>query len=748
MLRSLLFFACLILNLAIPKQGNAAEKQAAESWLQKAEVYLYQNTDSSLYYIEQGKLEAKASDTLMQARIAYLRGANLALLGKNDEAIRSILVADSLYKIMGQEKGQVECMLQLGEIYYNWAAYEKALRYFLDAFSLSKQKEYVYLEILSLNYMGKYHHSTGDYDKSEKYYLQAEQLAQEYNDTLGLMAIQNKLGKHYETLGSYPKALEYYLASEKLISQVHNRVELATTYNHLGNIYHLLKDYDKAVDFHSKALEQRKALGYMEGVAKSLNNLGEVLVDKREPDSAMSCFQESYAICKELNYRKGMIKAIQNEGEVNLQRKQVETAIENFRIALHLSEENNYHKGSVKALYLLAQIYAEKGDEERTEQYAERGHAISTEHGIRSSQRSFCLLLSELYENKQHFKQALAYYKEYKEIDSELVNLESNKRIAELENNYEISLKVRENEVLRRGNEIKTLQIKRKNATISSVLAIVFLLILLVIIVYGRYRQKQTVNKELQLLNEEVLTQKQEADVLNRKLNESIQQQVKLFSIISHELRNPLWWFRNLIQMLTAKIDTLDKDMISRSLHSLNESATNTFHLMDNLLHWSRSQLGNIQIKKEDLSVDQLINENVRLVHQFAEYKLITLKSKTKKDYTVYADKNMVQSILRNLIANAIKYTPAHGEIRIQTAKEGNYVAITVVDTGVGMDDKTLQNLFSNRDKVISQGISNETGYGLGLILCKEFVELNGGKLYVESRPERGSSFTFTLPRI
>ncbi|NJM16978.1 MAG: HAMP domain-containing histidine kinase [Bacteroidales bacterium] len=142
-----------------------------------------------------------------------------------------------------------------------------------------------------------------------------------------------------------------------------------------------------------------------------------------------------------------------------------------------------------------------------------------------------------------------------------------------------------------------------------------------------------------------------------------------MFSVISHELRNPLFWFRNLIQMLSDNIDKLDKAMLKKSVASLNESATNTFHLMDNLLQWSTTQLGKVNLKTEKVEVGELVAESLKLVKPIAGYKQLVIDYVPNGKVHARADKNMAQTIVRNIISNAVKFTPEQGRVSIQVSK-------------------------------------------------------------------------------
>ncbi len=235
-------------------------------------------------------------------------------------------------------------------------------------------------------------------------------------------------------------------------------------------------------------------------------------------------------------------------------------------------------------------------------------------------------------------------------------------------------------------------------------------------------------------------------DQLNKEIKDARDQQMKFFNLISHELRNPLFWFRNLIQLLMNRIDNLDKDVIKKSLYSLNESAGNTFHLMDNLLHWSRTQLGNINFNPEPINIAEIIKENIKLLQQFADYKNISLLFKDDHVIFAIADKEMIKTVIRNLLSNALKYTQENGSICVKLNVTEDKVVVSVKDDGIGMSPVILDKILNAKEKVVVSGLSKEAGSGLGLTLCKEFVEKHNSSLVVNSLQGEGSEFLFELP--
>jgi signal transduction histidine kinase len=176
-------------------------------------------------------------------------------------------------------------------------------------------------------------------------------------------------------------------------------------------------------------------------------------------------------------------------------------------------------------------------------------------------------------------------------------------------------------------------------------------------------------------------------------------------------------------------------------------SVQNTIDLLENLLVWAAGQIKGVQVEPKKVNLNKLAEVNCQMLFSMAQQKRITLTNDTDEDACIMADENMVHLIIRNLLSNALKFTPEGGSISILSQEEDLFHQIIVIDNGVGMNPEQLETLFTAHANVSTQGTANEKGTGLGLMLCKEFVEKNGGNIWVESEEGKGSSFYFTFPK-
>jgi len=238
-----------------------------------------------------------------------------------------------------------------------------------------------------------------------------------------------------------------------------------------------------------------------------------------------------------------------------------------------------------------------------------------------------------------------------------------------------------------------------------------------------------------------------ERKIVEEKLQKTIFEKDRLMSIIAHDLRSPFSGFLGLLEMINREYAELNDDEIKEILSTLELSAHSLFSLIENLLEWSKSQSINTLFQAENINIKTICDEVITLQSVNAGKKHITISKNINPQHNVIADGNCVETILRNLISNAVKFTQEYGEIMVSSAEFGNKVRITVEDSGVGMSQTQIQNLFKLDKTATRHGTSGEKGAGLGLILCKELTELNKGNLEVESVVGVGTSFSVYLPK-
>ena len=252
-------------------------------------------------------------------------------------------------------------------------------------------------------------------------------------------------------------------------------------------------------------------------------------------------------------------------------------------------------------------------------------------------------------------------------------------------------------------------------------------------------------NKELLKLNASL---EEKVRIRTRELSEANASKDKFFSIIAHDLKSPFTAILGLTDIMIENWKEMEEEEKIEFLNDLYTSSKTTFNLLQNLLEWSRAQTGSLTIEPGNFSPGKIVNETLKVLQKGTDNKNITIDNKIPEDMLCYADKNMITTVFRNLISNAIKFTPTEGNIEISVStKDNTHYQFCVADSGIGISENEIPKLFSITEKVQHPGTANEQGTGLGLILCREFIIKNQGEIFAESELSKGSRFFFTVPK-
>jgi len=245
--------------------------------------------------------------------------------------------------------------------------------------------------------------------------------------------------------------------------------------------------------------------------------------------------------------------------------------------------------------------------------------------------------------------------------------------------------------------------------------------------------------KEKKLLDEQLILYAKELELANNTKD-------KLFSIISHDLKSPFNAILGFAELLNSQYDDFEDEKRKKFILAIKESSESAFSLLEKLFAWSLAQRKGIKVNPQKIDLKEITDSKLNLLKNIATKKNISLINKITPDTFAFADGEMVNTVLLNLLNNALKFTHKDGTIVVDNSRKDGFVQISVKDNGVGIPSSSIGNLFKVKSAFSTVGTSNEKGTGLGLIICKEFIENNGGEIWVESQENKGSNFNFTLP--
>jgi signal transduction histidine kinase len=267
----------------------------------------------------------------------------------------------------------------------------------------------------------------------------------------------------------------------------------------------------------------------------------------------------------------------------------------------------------------------------------------------------------------------------------------------------------------------------------------------IVVMIYV-YLLKSRTNRLLKHQNQQISQANEALRKSEKNLMELNATKDKFFSIISHDLKNPFSSLLSISELMVESFDHTDREDHKAGFQKINQSVKHLLDLLENLLTWSRSQRGKIKYEPVRFNLSTLVQENINLHRLLAERKGIMLQSNDQGEVYAYGDRDMINSVIRNLVTNAVKFTERDKKVEIQLNPKDKEVEVSIMDEGIGISSEQLEKLFRIDEKFKSTGTAGEKGTGLGLIICREFVEKNGGEIHVRSSPGKGSVFSFTIP--
>ena len=577
--------------------------------------------------------------------------------------------------------------------------YENALESLIKALEITDSVSFVKEQTLIYLAMSRIFEQVGDNFKSLEYLNQAYQLNDVKKEPYTVTLILYELGRVNLASGNTKEALDNYDLLSQYGKEYKQPNREADAFLQKGIVHSSLDDFPKALESYKSALELRRKLGDKLGEAQILNTIGDLYVLMRNDDRAIANYLASLEIFQKLKDNGGLSELYNDVAAFHLRRADYTKAIENSQFALAAANQAQIQYQMIRSYQHLSDCYKALGDYKKALEYKESYQAI------------------------EEFKK--------KKKDESAVIDKQNRYILEKKETQINKLEIVQAE---RDREIET----QKRIRNFLFMAVGLGAIIVALVFYG-YIQKQRSEKRLKVLNDQISRQNEQLQQLNATKD-------KFFSIISHDLKGPLNSLSSFSGLLINYFDSLSKEEIQSLAHDLDKSLKNLFALLENLLEWSRSQTGAIEFKPAEFDLSELVQENIDLLSAQAGTKDIKLVYADAQPVRVMAHKNSVTTVIRNLISNSIKFTPKGGTITLSAKKNNEEALISIADTGVGMSREVMDKLFRIDAKHSTKGTADEKGTGLGLVLCKDFVEKNKGSIGVQSEEGKGSTFYFTLP--
>ncbi len=547
--------------------------------------------------------------------------------------------------------------------------------------------------------IGTFYYFQGEYNTAENYCWKAGINFQVIRMPKGLIKSLIVLGDVMRKEKNFEKAMEFYIAAKYLSINKTENSDISRIYNKIGDIFRHKKNYKKAEYYYEKSIEINKQSHSIVDLANDYANIGEVYRMQGKIDFANVYYNQGMDIAKIYNLPFNIAENGHGLACLDTLNKNYDVALERINYIQKIAEENKFRE-ELKNIY--------------------------------------------------HLKAAI-YEAQHKYFESMKIQKEYNALIDRLYATSTVQNSVQQNELF--NLDLKNDELKKKNQTIRQLSLLqswlfVALILLLMAVIYFFYISKIRKKEHQNLKMQTDLLQKANEALTEQEieLNQSNETRNKMLGMITHDVRSPLYDCLRLMEMFLEK--NTDVNQMKKTGIQVISSLRGSTQLIDNLMFWSRTNANNLSAQLEIIDIAATLENEIKLLEIMAESKLIKLSISIPQKTMVYADANMLRMIVRNLIMNAMKYTPKDGEIKLIAKRINGHTEIRVIDNGKGIDNEQIAHLFDYKNKKSIQGLSGENGSGLGLVLVKEFVEKNKGFISVKSAPNEGSEFRFTLNSI
>lgn len=661
---------------------------------------------------------------------------------------QGITKIDSLKKVLQTQlvdTTTVSTQLKIANL-YSKSNKDSAIYYYNKALKLAKEIDSK-PQISELLYrIGIYHERNSNYEKAIKNYKASFLIFETLDNKIKLVSLYNDIGYNYAQLYSEDRAIEYYLKSLSLSKQLSYNEGIAYNYTSIGNLYYVEGNYELAKKYFLDALFIYEKLNDKPGISACYTNIGNVLADSNNVEEGLDYYEKSIILQKELDDQYGIAINYNNIGDCYLNLKEYTKAEDYFFKALEIA--NKTDEKDLKSIVFLNIADVKNKQKKYSEAIvaARKSYAIAHEIGNLDYEAQNIFNAAIAYEGMGDNALALSRLKDYVRIKDSLLDMDKVKKIKLFNalNNLEKSQFIIDD--LSKTNEIAELKyINERKFSYFLIGAMVisgFFIILLILQQTSKkkaYKLLEFKNHQINKLNIEIQTQSDSLKQLNKTKD-------KLFSIIAHDLRNPFNSIKGFTELLIENFKDYDEEKLLKFLKIIKGSSLKALNLLNNLLLWANNQSGNLNVTTKKIELINEVVDSISVIEIQAINKDIEIINTVENHLFVEADENMLATILRNLISNAIKFTEPKGKVELSAKVIDNFVEVTVKDTGVGISQSDIENLFSIDAQNSSVGTANEKGSGLGLILCKDFVENLGGKIWVQSVVAMGTEFKFTLP--
>jgi signal transduction histidine kinase len=581
------------------------------------------------------------------------------------------------------------------------------------------------------NLLGDAYRYLGQYDKALEKQQRAQALIDSAESPHMYGSISHSIGSIYSKVGNYPSAFKYFLRTIEVAEATSDSLMLANGLNSLGLAYNNNSEYEKARGYFERAIEINRRLNDRVGLLRATNNLAMSQDNLQNYDQAIAGYEQALALHKEIRKDTPPFRILYNMGQLHKRNNKLTKAEEHFRQSLQYCQQVGIPQGIVFNYGGLANVAELRKNFDKARNYYQNALDVAQKIRMVRLEREALQSLYDLEKRQDNYRDALTYHERLTTLSDSLDSIARQQQLDETETKLGLRRQEQINRLLQEKQRQQEARIATQNWLIALGVAIILIILVSLYLLYRSNAEKRRINSELAL-------QRNELQELNQVKD-------KMLAIIAHDLRSPMASMQGMLYLLQDK--NLSKSEIDDLIADLNVTISQNISMMDNLLAWAREQMTGLELNLTTVSPHKIIKEVFSNFELQARDKGIKLINEVSKELEIRADRNLLTLILRNLVSNSIKFSQSEDEIIVRTRQEeSGKIVFEVADTGVGIPEDEKENIFSIKGES-RMGTQDEKGTGLGLRLCKEFVEKQDGEISVESTEGEGTTFTFALPK-
>lgn len=669
--------------------------------------------------------DVESDSTLVHS---YLDSVNKAKDEGKIRQVRNILgrvqrIADSL-AVPGLIKAVEK---EFGEYYLETSSYDSAETVLEQA---AKRASTRGLQIGVLNLLGTAYRYQSQYAKAINTYNNGLALVDSLKNQRTYMAITTNKAAIYEALGNMSKAVATYQDGINFAEAIKDSSFLATALNNLGNLYFEEENFKEAQTYLKEAIAISESRKLYTTLFRATHNLASTERDLGNYDKARELFQQAWALHQKIRPNSPPIQLLYNMGMYHLRISELEEAEEHFRESLTHSQKAGIPPGLFYNSIGLGDVALARENYASAINFYNDALDIARKVGAPPFRVTATQKLYEAYKEKGNFEQALTFHELSQQVSDSLTEAQQDKQLALAETELGLRQQQKINQLLQEKQKQQEARITIQNWLIAASVAVILAILISLYLFYRSNADKQRINEELQ-------AQRNQLQELNRVKD-------KMLAIISHDLRSPLASMQGMLYMLRE--EGLSKEEIKEMASHLEMSVNQNLSMMDNLLAWAQEQMSGLELDLEPVVIRDIVEAVFENCEFRARHKGIILKNEVTSELKVKADPNLLNLILRNLISNSIKFSKEGDEVTVRAKEYNGEVLFEVIDTGIGIPKQNQDSLFglNNHSRT---GTKNEKGSGLGLQLCKEFIEKQEGEINIDSTEGVGTTIKFSLPK-